>query len=146
MFKNYSKVLLKMVEKAVAKGEVPVACIAVLNGQIIARAYNLVERRMDKMAHAEMLVLEKLRKKFKTTHFFGMELSLYVTLEPCCMCATAISMCGVKNVFYMAEEQKFGGIERIYTGKSAYFKPNFFFVESKEYQLLISSFFVGVRE
>jgi tRNA(adenine34) deaminase len=145
MFNNFSDILLKLAKKAAKNGEIPIACIAVLDGNIIAKAYNLVEKRKNKMAHAEMIVLEKLRKKFNTTHFFGMKISLYITLEPCCMCISAISMCGIENVFYMLEDKKIGGIERIYTENSSYFKPNLFLVEAPQYEKLLIDFFKNLR-
>lgn len=145
MFNNFDKILLKLAKKAVKNGEIPIACIAVLDGKIIAKAHNLVEKRKNKMAHAEIIVLEKLRKKFNTTHFFGMKISFYITLEPCCMCVSAISMCGIENVFYMLEDKKIGGIERIYTQNSSYFKPNFFVIASEEYSNLLLDFFKSLR-
>ena len=145
MFNNFSVILLKLAKKAQNLGEIPIACIAVVDGKIIAQAHNLVEKRQNKMAHAEMIVLEKLRKKFKTTHFFGMKISLYITLEPCCMCISAISMCGIENVFYMLEDKKIGGIERVYTQNSSYFKPSFFVNQSQKYEKLLLDFFNKLR-
>ncbi len=145
MFNNFSDILLKLAKKAEKNGEIPIACIAVVNGKIIAKAHNLVEKRKNKMAHAEIIVLEKLRKKFNTTHFFGMKISLYITLEPCCMCISAISMCGIENVIYMLEDKKIGGIERAYTQHSSYFKPNFFITPSHEYEKLLLEFFQYLR-
>ncbi len=145
MFNDFSAILLKLAKKAAENGEIPIACIAVLDGKIIAKAHNLVEKRQNKMAHAETIVLEKLRKKFKTTHFFGMKISLYITLEPCCMCISAISMCGIENVFYMLEDRKIGGIARIYMENSSYFKPNFFLIPSQNYSKLLLDFFSNLR-
>lgn len=145
MFNDFSAILLKLAKKAAENGEIPIACIAVLDGEIIAKAHNLVEKRQNKMAHAEILVLEKLRKKFKTTHFFGMKISLYITLEPCCMCISAISMCGIENVFYMLEDRKIGGIARIYMENSSYFKPHFFLIPSQNYSKLLLDFFSNLR-
>ena len=145
MFNDYSKILLKLAKKAQKNGEIPIACIADLRGEVVASAYNLVEKRQNKMAHAEMLVLEKLRKKFKTTHFFGMKITLYITLEPCCMCLSAISMCGIESVFYMLEDNKIGGSERIYTQNASYHRPNMFLVESENYGQLLLDFFKNLR-
>ncbi len=145
MFNDFSEILLKLAKKAQDNGEVPIACIAIFDGKVVARGYNLVEKRQNKMAHAEMIVIEKLRKKFKTTHFFDMKISLYITLEPCCMCLSAISMCGIESVFYMLEDKKTGGIERIYTEHSSYHKPNLFLVQSKKYEKLFLAFFKNLR-
>ena len=145
MFKNYIQILNNMSQEFAKLGEVPVACVAVLDGKIIASSGNLVEKKKNKMLHAEMVVLYKLQKKFKTTNFLNLNLSLYITLEPCCMCASAISMCGIRNVFYMLEDKKFGGVSRIYTERSAYFKPNFFLIENKEYCDILKEFFKDKR-
>jgi len=144
MFKNYSKVLIKEAKKALNCAEVPVGAIAVCNGSIIARAYNKVEQKKDKTAHAEMLLIQKLRKKFGTTHFFGLNVSVYVTLEPCCMCVSALAMCGVQSVFYMLEDKKFGGVNKVFVN-SAYFMPNFYLVYNEEYRKIIHNFFQGIR-
>ncbi len=146
MFKNYFQILLEVAQKSGNLGEVPVACIAVLDGKIIASSGNLVEKKKNKMLHAEMIVISKLQKKFRSSNFLHLNLSLYITLEPCCMCTTAIAMCGIKNVFYMVEDKKFGGVQRIYTEQSAYFKPNFFFIENTECCEMLQNFFRKIRE
>jgi tRNA(Arg) A34 adenosine deaminase TadA len=103
-----------------------------------------VEQKKDKTAHAEMLIIQKLRKKFGTTHFFGLNVSVYVTLEPCCMCVSALAMCGVQSVFYMLEDKKFGGVNKVFVN-SAYFMPNFYLVYNEEYRKIIHNFFQGIR-
>jgi tRNA(adenine34) deaminase len=144
MFKNYTNTLLLEAKKALNMNEVPVSAIAVIDGKIIAKAHNKTVKLQNKTAHAEMLLIQKLRKKLKTTHFFDMNISVYITLEPCCMCVTALAMCGIKNVFYMLEDEKFGGVNKVFVN-TAYFKPNFYFVYNEEYQNLLQSFFQKQR-
>lgn len=144
MFKNYTAVLLREAIKALNKNEIPVSALAVHSGKIVAKAHNRTVKKQDKTAHAEMLLIKKLQKKFKTTHFFDINISVYITLEPCCMCVTALAMCGVKNVFYMLEDEKFGGINKVFVD-TAYFKPNFYFVYNDEYHKLLQNFFQKQR-
>jgi tRNA(adenine34) deaminase len=144
MFKNYSKVLIKEAKKALNYEEVPVSAIAVYEEKIIAKSYNKVEQKKDKTAHAEILLIQKLRKKFGTTHFFGLNISVYVTLEPCCMCVSVLAMCGIQNVFYMLEDEKFGGINKVFVN-SAYFMPNFYLVYNEEYHKILQNFFQSIR-
>ena len=79
---------LKEAEKAFSKNEVPVGAVCVLNNRIISRAHNLRERRRNPLYHAEMLALDKSSKKLSRWRLS--EITLYVTLEPCYMCAGAL--------------------------------------------------------
>lgn len=144
MFKSYAYFAINEAKKALKNNEVPVGAVAVYNGVVIAKAYNRVEKRRDKTAHAEMILIEKLRKIFQTTHFFNLEISVYITLEPCCMCTSALSICGVKNIFYLLEDEKFGGVKRVFMN-SAYFLPNFYYTYNEEYHHILQSFFQKLR-
>ena len=144
MFKTYTKTLIALAKKAYNAGEVPVAAIAVQNGKIIAKAINQVEKNQDKTAHAEMLLIQKLRKKFGYSNFINDDITIYVTLEPCCMCMAAISMCGIKAVFYLAEEKKFGG-GRIFLNKSAYKMLDMYYLHNEEYAAMLKLFFQKLR-
>lgn len=144
MFKNYADILIDEATKARNLGEVPISAIAVHNGVVVAKARNAVEEKQNKTAHAEMLLIEKLREIFKTTHFFDIEMSVYITLEPCCMCVSALAMCGVKNIFYMLEDEKFGGVDKVFMN-SAYFKPNFYLVYNEDYRQILQRFFQNKR-
>ena len=93
-------------EAAYAEGEVPVGAIIVANGRILARAHNMTERLNDVTAHAEMLALtaaaSALGGKYLT------DCTLYVTVEPCPMCAGAIGWAQVKRIVYGAPDPKRG--------------------------------------
>lgn len=144
MFHNYSQILIDEAQKAIDNNETPIASIALHNNQIIAITSNKVEMFKDKTAHAEMLLIKEMQKYFKATHFFDIDLSVYVTLEPCCMCMSALAMCGVRNVYYMLEDEKFGGIQRIFLS-SSYYKPNCYYLYNESYHKMMQSFFQKKR-
>lgn len=94
--KNYYMALaLKEAEKGQASDEVPVGAVIVLDGKVVARAFNKKESLNRCTAHAEILAIEKAEKKLGTWHLDGAE--MYVTLEPCPMCAGAIVGARVKS-------------------------------------------------
>lgn len=108
----YMKSALKQAEKAFEKDEVPVGCVIVLNGEIIARAYNMREKKQDATAHAEILCIKKACKKLGSFRLCDCE--LYVTLEPCPMCAGAIINARIKKVFFGAYDKKAGCCGTLY--------------------------------
>ncbi len=102
----YMNQAIKQAEKGRALDEVPVGAVIVLNGRIIARACNKKETLNLCTAHAEILAIEKAEKKLKTWHLDDAE--MYVTLEPCPMCAGAITGARIKKVYFGAYEPKSG--------------------------------------
>ncbi|SCZ21726.1 tRNA(adenine34) deaminase [Afifella marina DSM 2698] len=96
-------------EAAAARGEVPVGAILVRNGEIIARAGNRTLADRDPSAHAEMLVLRAGAAKLNSERLTGCD--LYVTLEPCTMCAAAISFARIRRLYYAAEDVKGGAVD-----------------------------------
>ena len=97
---------LYQAQKAYAKQEVPVGCVLVKDGKIIASAFNQRETKQSSLAHAEMLAIAKASKKLKT--WVLEDVTMYVTLEPCLMCTGAIFQARIKKVVYGAKEPKFG--------------------------------------
>ncbi len=97
---------LKEAKKAFAEDEVPVGAVIVNDGKIIARGYNQVERLKDPTAHAEMLALTSATNLLGTKWLN--EASLYVTIEPCSMCAGALVLSRIKNVYFGAKDPKTG--------------------------------------
>ena len=96
--------------KAYKKQEIPVGAVVVKNGKMIAKAYNLREHHQIATHHAEILAIEKACKKL---HSWRLEdCDIYVTLEPCPMCAGAIVNARIKNVFFAVDDEKSGGITR----------------------------------
>lgn len=100
------KQALKEAQKAYQKEEVPVGAVIVKNGVIIARAHNLKETKNDTTKHAEILAIQKASKKLNAWRLEGC--SMYVTLEPCTMCAGAIINSRIQKVFIGTKDPKTG--------------------------------------
>jgi len=92
-----------------ARGEVPIGAVIVHDGQIIAADGNRTLELKDPTAHAELLVIRKACKFMESERL--PECDLYVTLEPCPMCATAISFARIRRLYYGATDAKSGGVE-----------------------------------
>ena len=106
-------VAIKEAEKALIKDEVPIGAVVVLDGKIIARAHNLMEKTQLATAHAEILAINKACKKLKSWRLDNAE--LFVTIEPCAMCAGAIVNARIKKVYFGAYEPKSGCAQSKYT-------------------------------
>ncbi|WP_018248333.1 tRNA adenosine(34) deaminase TadA [Orenia marismortui] len=102
----YMKEALKEAKKAFAKDEVPIGAIIVKDKKIIARAHNLKEKLQDPTAHAEILAIHKAVKVLGGWRLTGS--SLYVTIEPCPMCAGALVQSRIDNLIYGATDPKAG--------------------------------------
>ena len=103
---EYMKEALKEANKALEKDEVPIGAVIVCNGRIIARAHNLTETLNDPTAHAEMQAIT-----MATSYMGGKYLkdcTLYVTVEPCPMCAAALGWAQISKVVYGASDAKRG--------------------------------------
>lgn len=94
--------------KAEAVGEVPIGCVILLNGQLLAAAHNLRETSQEVWAHAEMLALRQANVKQKSWRLDGAE--VYVTLEPCPMCAAALQQARIKKVYFACRDPKAGAV------------------------------------
>lgn len=105
---KFMKEALKEAQKAYDKLEVPVGAIIVKDGKIIARAHNLKETKYDTTKHAEILAIQKASKKLKSWRLLDCE--MYVTLEPCSMCAGAIINSRIKKVYIGALDEKTGAV------------------------------------
>lgn len=103
---KYMKLALKEAQKAYDKEEVPVGAIIVKNGEIIARAHNLKETKCDTTNHAEILAIKKASKKLSSWRLSDCE--MYITLEPCSMCAGAIINARLKKVYIGTMDYKTG--------------------------------------
>ena len=107
----FMAVALEEAKKALASGEVPVGAVVVYEGEIIARGHNLKETLQDPTAHAEMIVIRKAAEKLKSWRLDGC--TLYVTLEPCPMCAGAIVQARIPVLVYGATDLKAGAVESV---------------------------------
>ena len=104
---KFMKAALKEAEKAERKEEVPIGCVIVKDGKIFARAHNLRQTKRLATAHAEILAIEKACRKIKDWRLDGYE--IFITLEPCAMCAGAIANARISKVYFGAYEKKGGG-------------------------------------
>ena len=108
---KYMNLALKEAKKAYKHDDVPVGAVIVKNNKVISKAYNKKEKKQNATRHAEIIAIEKACKKLKTWHLD--DCILYVTLEPCLMCAGAIIQSRIKKVVYATSSEKFGYIESI---------------------------------
>lgn len=97
---------LKEAKKAAKKLEVPVGCVIVKDGEIIARAHNQKETKADTTKHAEIIAIQKASKKLEAWRL--LDCDMYVTLEPCPMCAGAIIQSRMKKLYVGAMDEKTG--------------------------------------
>jgi len=111
-------------EAAAARGEVPVGAVVVKDGTVLAAAGNRVEELADPTAHAEILALRATAAAMGSPRLEGCD--LYVTLEPCPMCAAAISFARIRRVYFGAYDPKGGGIDhgpRVYDHPTCHHRP-----------------------
>ncbi|PYE90413.1 tRNA(adenine34) deaminase [Phyllobacterium leguminum] len=132
---------------AAARGEVPVGAAIIRDGEIIARAGNRTREMNDPTAHAEILAIRDACALLDDERLTGCD--LYVTLEPCAMCAAAISFSRIRRLYYGASDPKGGGVEhgaRFYAQPTCHHAPDVYpgFAE-KEAQMLLREFFRGKR-
>lgn len=134
---------------AIEQGEVPVGAVLVeaSSGAVIASAHNLTEALNDPTAHAEMLVIREACRKLRTTKLIDYD--LYVTLEPCAMCAQAIAFARLRRVYFGAYDPKGGGVEhgaRVFGQPTCHHKPEVIGgIEEAKCGQLLKSFFAEKR-
>jgi len=103
---KFMKEALKQAQKAYDKLEVPVGAVIVKDGKIIARAYNQKEEKQDTTNHAEIMAIKKASKKLGSWRL--LDCDMYVTLEPCSMCAGALIQSRIRKVYIGALDEKTG--------------------------------------
>ena len=108
MEEKFMREALKEAKKAYDKLEVPVGCVIVKDGKIIARGHNLKETKQDTTKHAEMIAIQKASKKLNSWRLLDCE--MYVTLEPCSMCAGAIIQSRIKKIYIGTLDEKTGAV------------------------------------
>ena len=135
---------LNQAHKAYKLKEVPVGAVIERNGVIIAKAHNLRHTKKVSTYHAEILAIQKACKKLKCWQLE--DCNLYVTLEPCLMCAGAIINARIKNVYYGAKDNV-NGAYTVYNCKNAEnsYKINTFFEENTQCSEILSKFFKELR-
>ncbi len=146
MNNEYMNLALKEAKKAYKKLEVPIGAVIVKDGKIIARAHNLREKKQSSLAHAEILAIKKACEKLESWRLDGAE--LYVTLEPCAMCAGAITQARIKKVYFGAKDEKngcVGSIANIFDDIKTTHKVEYEYIENKECSDILSNFFKELR-
>lgn len=108
---KYMKIAINEAKKAYKKGDIPVGAVIVKNNKIISKSYNKKEKNNCPIDHAEILVIKKACKKLKTWHLDGC--TLYVTMEPCLMCAGALIQSRIEKIVYGVKNSKFGFVGSI---------------------------------
>lgn len=104
MEEKYIKIIIDEAKKASKHGEVPVGAIIIRKGKIISKAHNMVEKKKNSVLHAEIIAISKASKKMKNWRLNDCE--MYVTLEPCEMCKSAIELCRIKKVYFLLKKDK----------------------------------------
>ena len=116
---------LDLARDAAAAGEVPVGAVVTLREEVVAEARNAMRESSDPTAHAEMVAIRAAAAKLGTSRLD--ECTLWVTLEPCAMCAAAISMARIKTLRFGAEDPKGGGVvhgPRIFAQPTCHHRPD----------------------
>ena len=108
---KYMKEAIKEAKKAEKIGEVPVGAVIVKEDKIIARGHNLRETKMNSLKHAEIIAIDKACKKLG--NFRLEDCDLYVTLEPCLMCAGAIVQSRIRKVYFGTFDEKYGAVASV---------------------------------
>ena len=139
---RYMRMALAEAKLALAQGEVPIGCVIVANGQIVGRGHHLTETLDDVTAHAEMQAITAAANTLGGKYLS--QCTLYVTVEPCIMCAGAIGWAQIKKVVFGANDEKRGFT--IYAPKALHPKCTILSgILETECRELIQSFFVNKR-
>lgn len=140
---------LRAAEEAAGRGEVPVGAVIVdsATGEVLAVAGNEVEARADPTAHAELLAIRAAAAKLQSSRLIGCD--LFVTLEPCPMCAQAISFARIRRLYFGAADTKSGGVEhgpRIFSQPTCHHRPDVYGgIDEQRAGALLKDFFSDRR-
>ena len=128
-------------------GEVPVGCVIVRDGAVIARGRNATIAARDPTAHAEMLAIRAAAAALQSERL--VDCDLYVTLEPCPMCAAAISFARIRRLYYGAADPKGGAVEngvKLYASPTCHHRPEVYAgIAEREAAALLQDFFAARR-
>jgi tRNA(adenine34) deaminase len=144
---KYMQLALEKAKLARSKKEVPVGAVIVLNNKVIATGFNKREKTRNALWHAELVAINKACKKLKSWRLEKCD--IYVTLEPCSMCAGAIINSRIKNVYFGAYDEKSGAcgtVVNLLENKTFNHNPNVVGgIMQKECSQILSSFFKNKR-
>ncbi len=142
---KYMTIAIKEALKAYKKNEVPVGCVIVKNNKIIAKAHNLKEKKQTVTAHAELIAINKATKKLHNWRLN--DCVMYVTLQPCPMCSSAIKQSRIKKIYYSLDNDSNYLSEQILSktdiNKKVLIEHN---QQEIKYQQIIKNFFKNKRK
>lgn len=148
-FKSYMEYALLEAQRAFDINEVPVGAVIVdwRKKIIVASSYNIMQSSNNAVMHAEILVIHKACTVLQSKYLSNC--ALYVTLEPCTMCAAAIALAKIGKLFYAAQDIKQGAVEngvRFFSQSSCFYKPEIYSGDCEEQSInLLNDFFKKVR-
>ena len=146
-FLSFMEQALNEAKSAALRGEVPVGAVVVFGGQVVARAGNRTRELCDPTAHAEVLAIRAACAALGSERLTGHD--LYVTLEPCPMCAAAISAARIGRLYYGASDPKSGGVAqgaRVFSHPQCHHVPEVYDgIAAKEAEAVLKDFFAARR-
>src|SRR6516162_3277204 len=144
---TFMSIALEEARAAAARGEVPVGCVVVRDGTIVARAGNRTIADRDPTAHAEMVAIRAAASALGSERLADCD--LYVTLEPCAMCAAAMSFARIRRLYFGAVDVKGGAVElgvRFFAAPTCHHRPEIYGgINESECGELLKSFFQARR-
>lgn len=145
---RFMDLALEEARTAGERGEIPIGAVVVLGGNVVARAGNRTRDRNDVTAHAEIAAIRMACEALGQERLVGAD--LYVTLEPCTMCAAAISFARIRRLYFGAEDPKGGAVDngvRFYSQPACHHAPDVYSGLSEQASAaLLREFFVQKRE
>ncbi|WP_245493493.1 nucleoside deaminase, partial [Mesorhizobium sp. M4B.F.Ca.ET.013.02.1.1] len=145
---DFMALALAEAEAAARRGEVPVGAVIASGGTVVAKAGNRTRELADPTAHAEMLAIRQACEKLASERLTGHD--LYVTLEPCAMCAGAISFARLRRLYFGAADEKGGAVVngvRFFTSATCHHTPDIYpGMGEREASLILKDFFRERRE
>ncbi|MBI3701896.1 MAG: nucleoside deaminase [Afipia sp.] len=145
--RSFMDLALKQAEIAISLGEVPIGCVIAHDGRVIASAGNRTLTDLDPTAHAEMIAIREAAKTLGSERLIDCD--LYVTLEPCTMCASAISFARIRRLYYGASDPKGGAVDngvRFFASATCHHVPEVYpSVGENEAATLLKDFFKARR-
>lgn len=148
VFRSFMHIAMEEARLATDRGEVPVGAVVVSgDGEVLAQAGNRTRQDNDPTAHAEINAIRMACEKLGQERLTGCD--LYVTLEPCAMCAAAIANARIRRVYYGASDPKSGGVEcgaRVFEHPQTHHKPEIYpGIEQEAAEALLKAFFADRR-
>ena len=144
---SFMQIALADARAAAARAEVPVGCVIVREGQVVARAGNRTLADKDPTAHAELLAIRAAAAALGSARLAGCD--LYVTLEPCAMCAAAMSFARIRRLYFGAADPKGGAVEhgvRFFAAPTCHHRPEVYSgIDENESAALLKDFFQARR-